>query len=886
MKYFVTFLMIFFFASTLQAQTAISGIITDSRNKPIPAASITLKSGEGNITTYTRSNEKGHYTLKLPIASRDLQIEVSSLGFGKQIIPLSTQIIYNFVLKDVSIDLPTVFIKNRPSLKLNGDTLSYNLSDFSGKQDRVLADVLKKMPGIEVSSSGKISYNGKNISNFYIDGDNLLDDKYNIATKTIPKDIVDKVQVIENDQPIKMLRNKVNSEDIALNITLKDEAKLKMIGKIAAGAGVPEKFDIDANGMLFNKKYKGINYLKGNNMGTDPAQDLVSHNFSDYLKRLDNNKPDAFLSSGAAGVPDLPQNRYLFNQAGLLNVNNLFNLKKDIQLKTNVYYLRDRQTMDYSKYTEIYLPTGNINYMESQHNISYPDLLHAQANLNINRQNSYLNNVFITGYNPVKYNVSLISNEIPLRQRLNQRQFDISNELNYMNTLRSGIIYNFYSYLNYFNRPEQLQLTPGLNDTQFNNGIPYASLEQNVRLPSWFAHHYMAIKHASTTLTQSYKAGLSFQSQQLISSLDAIQNDQTRIETNVKASNDLHWNRLNLYGSADYDYKSEDERIKVTIGIPLSYQNISYTDHAYEQDKKLEKLFLNPSANFRYQTSIENFLSLSYGLKNSLGGIDDVYQGAILKNYRSLFSNNAPVTESRSHNIALGFNYRKAITMFFFSIQAAYSNVHLNTISSSIISDSLQQRIVLPFGNYINTYNLSANTSKYLFALRTTLSLGISWSQNESNQIQNGELLPYKSDNTGFKAGIQSKINNDISFNYTANYNLVKTKTYISTKGDIRYNQLRQQAELSFNLSTNLFSSIAADHLFTHQSGQQNLSYIFSDLTFRYKATKINTDFEIGINNLRNIKTYKAVYLSANTYTSATYQIPGRTGIFRVTFNF
>jgi hypothetical protein len=67
-----------------------------------------------------------------------------------------------------------------------------------------------------VAKDGKISYNGKAISNLYIGGDNLLDDKYNIATSSIPNGVVDKVQVMENHQPIKMLKDKVVSEDVAL----------------------------------------------------------------------------------------------------------------------------------------------------------------------------------------------------------------------------------------------------------------------------------------------------------------------------------------------------------------------------------------------------------------------------------------------------------------------------------------------------------------------------------------------------------------------------------------------------------------------------------------------------------------------------------------------
>jgi hypothetical protein len=72
-------------------------------------------------------------------------------------------------------------------LRVHGDTTDYKVSDFSSPQDRVIGDVIKKLPGIDVAKDGKISYNGKSISGVYIGGDNLLDDKYNIATNSYPQ---------------------------------------------------------------------------------------------------------------------------------------------------------------------------------------------------------------------------------------------------------------------------------------------------------------------------------------------------------------------------------------------------------------------------------------------------------------------------------------------------------------------------------------------------------------------------------------------------------------------------------------------------------------------------------------------------------------------------
>lgn len=75
-------------------------------------------------------------------------------------------------------------MKSRPRIRRLGDTLSYEVNSFAKDENRSIGDVLKRLPGTEVSESGGIKYQGKSISKFYIDGDDLLEDRYNIGTRT------------------------------------------------------------------------------------------------------------------------------------------------------------------------------------------------------------------------------------------------------------------------------------------------------------------------------------------------------------------------------------------------------------------------------------------------------------------------------------------------------------------------------------------------------------------------------------------------------------------------------------------------------------------------------------------------------------------------------
>ncbi|MDN3584531.1 hypothetical protein [Mucilaginibacter flavus] len=865
---------------------SIKGTVTDSLGKPLSFAGINLKNSNNLIIAYATSGSTGTYSLQVPAdAGKDgLMLEVSCIGFKKAVKPITGFTApCNFKLSTAVHQLKDVIVKDkRPRLRVNGDTLSYKVSDFSSPQDRVIGDVIKKLPGIDVAKDGKISYNGKAISNLYIGGDNLLDDKYNIATNSIPNGVVDQVQVMQNHQPIKMLKDKVVSDDVALNLTIKKDAKLQLVGQEIVGAGLPNKYYEDLNAMMFKDKYKAINYLKGNNTGVDVAGDLVSHNLGDYLQRVDNDKPGTVLSLGTAGDPDLPRNRYLFNQSGILNLNNLINLKKDVQLRANISYLRDSQHQDYRRLSEVYLPGDTVRYTEVQHNKRRPDLLHAQFVVNINSSKYYLNDNLVADYSHNTAYSNLITNGNPVNQTFKDNLSDFSNDFNFMQTFKSNNIVEVYSYVNRSTEPENRVIDPNLNPDIFNKGVNYSLLTQNVNIPSWFTNNYVSYKIPGQYVTQSFKAGFSLQSQKLNSALGVTQLNNANNLVSDSTRNALNWRRSKLYAEADYDIPGSI--LKINVGLPLSLQQTHYYDDSFGLDNRLNRLYFNPHLSVKYQSGIENYFTLNYNLRNNIGNIQDVYRGYVLTNYRTLYANSADLTERQSQSAGLGFNYRKAITLFFFSLNAAYSHVYANNIASSVLTNNLQQRIVLPFDNNMDTWTFSGYVSKYNFDLRTTFSAGASWQTTRLNQIQNGLILPFNTIAQNVNIGADTKVSDKITFNYKADYGQTTSKS-TAIASSSKFQRLIQTAAVNYNPLNTLFFVVSGDHYYTHQQQANDLKYFFADAIIRYKFTKTKIDLELSAQNLFNVKNYTALYLSANVFTSSSYNIPGRMMLAKVMFN-
>lgn len=224
MKYGFLFFFLFTIFS-LSAQQKIRGILKCATSgQPIPDVYIMLMTEDGKrILAYSYSQPDGSFILECPQGpQQEFLLTTSRLGYEpyRQKIPAQTQQT-EILLKESSLSLREVKVISSP-IRRQGDTISYYMSNFHRPQDRNLADVLARMPGIHVQSDGRVQYDGKPINRFYIEDMNLLGERYSLATKNLSPSDIAAVQVYENHEPIKMLRDRSQTEQAALNIKLKD----------------------------------------------------------------------------------------------------------------------------------------------------------------------------------------------------------------------------------------------------------------------------------------------------------------------------------------------------------------------------------------------------------------------------------------------------------------------------------------------------------------------------------------------------------------------------------------------------------------------------------------------------------------------------------------
>ncbi|WP_118975797.1 carboxypeptidase-like regulatory domain-containing protein [Taibaiella koreensis] len=872
------------FLSPVYAQT-IQGIVKDTTNTALASISVYIMDGS-QMVSYTVSNESGAFTFRnIPhIAGRQYRIEASSVGYTKMSIPLlPDKHDYLLILRPNTTALKTVTIKDdRPKLKVRGDTLSYKVADFSAKGDRVIGDVIRKLPGIEMSKEGKIFYNGKAISNLFIDGDDVLDDKYNIATRSIPNGVVDRVQVLQNNQPIKMLRNKVVSRNTALNLTIKDSAKVNIVGQETVGGGLPGNYYADLNALLLKKKFKAIDNLKANNTSYDLQSDIISHNYLDYLNQTFNSKPHNLLSLGTIQKPELPLERYLFNRSAIINLNNLVNLSPTRQIKANVYYLRDFQRQEYSSSKEIYLPGDTIHYTEKQSNRLRPDIMHAQVTFLDNRDKSYIKNDLILNTTLNSNYSNLLSNGAGLSQKYYDNVYDFSNEFNLMTTLKSKQVIEFYSFINSYKEPEKRIIEPGIAPAIFNSNIPYASITQQTEIPTFSQNAYVSVRFLEGTIKQSYKAGYYLQSQRLKSTLFGTQVDGQQLPAIDSSINNLMWTKSKVYFEGMYDYIGD--RIQVNLKVPLNYQSVAYSDKGFSFSNTVNRLFVAPDLYLKVASGNENNFTLNYSYKNEFGTVEDNYRGLVLTDYRSLQANNANLNEQKIHNANVAFNFRRAVKLLFVTVSANFKHTNANSIFNSILTNTFSRTVTLPYNNATNEYFFNGRISKYIYGLRSTVSSTLSYQILQTNLFQNNNLLPYVTTIPSVSFNTDTKISERLNFTYKGAYNNINSKLKTDAS-KTRINIFQQSATLEYIPATNIYLALSDDYRHASQRGGSNVNYNFVDASIRYQISGSKLDLELSGANIFNVKSYNVLMLSSNSFTSSTYQLPGRIILLTATFN-
>lgn len=243
----IAILMILTIAPTVWS-AVMKGLVADTEGSPLPQATVRiLTARDSAYVKGGKTSNNGEFTLS-GISAGKYIVEASYLGYSNAYknIDITGQTVNAGTLKlsESSIMLGAVNVTGvKTQIKVAEDTVEYNADSYKTQPNAVVEDLLKRLPGVEVGSDGKITANGKEVTKILVDGKEFFSDDPKVASKNLPVNMVDKLQVVDRKSDLARLTGVDDGEDeTVINLTVKKGMKNGYFGTIEAGYGTDSRY--------------------------------------------------------------------------------------------------------------------------------------------------------------------------------------------------------------------------------------------------------------------------------------------------------------------------------------------------------------------------------------------------------------------------------------------------------------------------------------------------------------------------------------------------------------------------------------------------------------------------------------------------------------------
>ena len=246
MKKITLILTLFVMTLTVMAQKSLSGVVVSKTdNRPVELATVrlfTYRGADSTMVQGTQANLDGHFIIN-KLAAGKYKLIVSAVGFSDytQWVEMKDQDLNLRPVRMVEFvhNLAEVSVQGRAAeMTVKGDTIEYNTAAYQVAETATVEDLLKKMNGVEVDKEGKVTINGEEIKGVRIDGKKFFGDDVQTATKNIPAEMIDKIQVIDEKSDMAKLTGFDDDEgERIINLSLKKDRKKGIFGNYSGAVG-------------------------------------------------------------------------------------------------------------------------------------------------------------------------------------------------------------------------------------------------------------------------------------------------------------------------------------------------------------------------------------------------------------------------------------------------------------------------------------------------------------------------------------------------------------------------------------------------------------------------------------------------------------------------
>lgn len=687
------------FTCQMQAQFFIKGKVIDSEtHQPLERATVTLtRDSSSTIYKYDLTDPKGCFSFSVS-ENNTWTVHVTYLGYQKESQPVQKGKGMTFQLKPEAISLKEVEIKGG---RIYGrqDTVKYDLSRFTSGKEQNIKEALKRLPGIDVNEqSGEIRYNGKAISQFTVEGMDVSGGRYNQVTENLKADAVKDAEVIEHFQPIRSLRNKMPSDKVALNLTLKPEIRSRWLLTLqtAGGYGDQMLYNGKLNALQLAREQQGIYLYKADQTGKDLStelQQLISDN-QNFLTPTD---VPTFINQPTFSFP-LEKQRLMDNITHLASVNRLCRKNEEQQSRFTFHYLYDEQHRNQGTQEIYYYPSDTIHVAQAQDYSLYTHQAQASYNYERNGTRSFFRNL-LEAHGTWGHSQENLHGNRELTQNLQTNNLQLTNQLNLLTT-RKQTTSGFRSFFRYTYHPTTLQ---------------FAQVNQSLGLQQAYMDNQ--------GYCQWKKNGMIF------GITGGIQGEWLLLHQTTNFSSP----QFKLYATPMWMWERNTFRLTVSANAAyLRKNNPQYTD-----------LRISPTASLYWQFSPRWELITRAQLQQKNEEATAYYPYSYWQNYRTVASFSSHVPELQDQLYSFYLTYKRTVHEFFWSLSGSYWNQKNQQLTHSEYRDSIFFLTTWEVPNHNRSYSLTSLLSKGFYNWNLKTSLETQLIHSEGKQAGQGSIQNY-----------------------------------------------------------------------------------------------------------------------------------------------
>ncbi|MFC0776362.1 outer membrane beta-barrel protein [Terrimonas alba] len=837
-QFYFLLLLVFINAIMANAQKngSVKGVAYDTITaKPLSDATITvLVKKDSSLLTFGMTDNAGRFYLD-NIPAGEYRLLITHVGYHNtnknfSVTEENKNIdLGNVVMNDKTKVLEEVVVTNEaPPVTLIGDTVQYNAGSFKTQPNASVEQLLKKFPGVQVQKDGTVKAQGQTVSKILVDGKEFFGNDPKMATKNLPADAVDKVQVYDkmSDQAQLTGFDDGNSEK-TINLKLKKDKKKGAFGKIMSGGGTDERFE----GRFNINSFKGARQMSAigmaNNTNTEGFSFMDMMNFTGELNRMmrgGNGNVNINITADDPNAALLGGNNNGIRTiwGGGLNYNNIIGNK--IDFTSNYFYNHYNPKKESQVQRQYILPDSSYFYNQNSRS----------ENINNSHRLNLGIDYVIDSFHSLKISPSLGYQQTKNNSLTDYRQLGADGKLSnngYSHSITNSTGYNFRNDLLFRKkfrkrgRTFSLSLQSTLNSTEGdgtletvneffvrgNGASRIDSIDQLITNQSDLTGYTARAVYTEPIFKRSlleFSAGKS----QNKSTAEKITYDYNRGNGKYDQVNDSLTNDFeNTYGFTNAGLRLRTQKKKYNYAIGVSWQRAELQGKIITgiKDSVISKSFINllPTARFQYNFTRFKNLVVNYRSYTNQPTVSQLQPVPDISNALNIQEGNPDLKQEFIHNVQInymGVNPFKNKNLFaFFNLSRTDNKiVNADTLYSSGIKKT---RPV----NVDGVYNLSGDINLGLPArfLKGTFRIGSSVGYNRGRQFINSIGNTINTFSAGPRLGLDMSPTEKVDLSISAGMTYNKTNYSLQPIFNTSYFSQVYETEFNWQLPAGFYFS-------------------------------------------------------------------------------